>query len=74
MHPSSVTVAANVRAEMARARVSQVRLSEILRLSQASVSSRLRGVTPWRIDEVAVVATALGVSFESLTRERESAA
>jgi len=61
-------------AEMARARVSQVRLSEILRLSQASVSSRLRGVTPWRIDEVAVVATALGVSFESLTRERESAA
>lgn len=74
MHPSSATVADNIRAEMARGRVSQTRLAEVLGLSQTVVSKRLRGVTPWRIDEVSAIAAALGVPFADLVRDREAVA
>lgn len=61
--PSDLTnqVAAEVRAHMARVRMSQVKLAEILGLPQTSVSKRLRGITPFRIDELGTVAAALGV-------------
>lgn len=71
---SSETVAANVRAEMGRARVTQVVLAQALGISQASMSGRLRGLIPWRVDEVAATAAALGVPFADLVREREAVA
>ncbi len=64
--PSSV-VGANIRAELARRGRSQIWLRDVLALSQTAVNRRLRGLTPWSIDELAAVAKALGVPLEALT-------
>lgn len=58
----SGAVAANIRAELARQRVSQAQVAERLGLSQAAVSRRLSGQTPFEIDEVAEVASLLDVA------------
>lgn len=55
------TVAAEVRAHMARARVNQTALASALGLTQSSVSKRLRGVVAFNTDELAAVAGLLGV-------------
>jgi transcriptional regulator with XRE-family HTH domain len=54
-------VAAEVRAEMARQRMSQTRLAEALGVTQASVSRRLVGEVPFDIQELYKVAEFLGV-------------
>lgn len=46
---------------MARARMTQVELAEILGVPQTSVSRRLHGKIPFRVDELEKVADALGV-------------
>jgi len=58
----SGAVAANIRAELARQRVSQAQVAERLGLSQAAVSRRLTGQTPFELDEVAAVADLLAVA------------
>lgn len=58
----SGAVAANIRAELARQRVSQAQVAERLGLSQAAVSRRLTGQTPFELDEVATVADLLAVA------------
>lgn len=57
----------NVRAEMARQRVSQAMLGKHLGISQAAVSAKLLGKTPFTIDQLASVAALLGVPLETLT-------
>lgn len=57
----------NVRAEMARKRVSQTALGRHLGMSQAAVSAKLRGQTPFTIDQLASVAALLEVPLETLT-------
>lgn len=52
-------VAATVRAECARRRLTQATLADALGLSQAAVSRRLAGTTPFELDELAVVAPLL---------------
>lgn len=64
--PSAV-IGANVRAEMARRGISQTALASRLKVSQSAVSKRLRGETPFDVNELAKVARALGVSMDSLT-------
>lgn len=59
-------VAANLRAEAARQRISQMALAERLGLSQTGVSRRLSGHVPIDVDELAAFAEVLGVSAESL--------
>jgi predicted XRE-type DNA-binding protein len=54
-------VAAEVRAQMARAQISQHQLAEILEIPQSSVSKRLRGKIAFRVDELEKLAAALGV-------------
>jgi transcriptional regulator with XRE-family HTH domain len=54
-------VASVVRAEMARKRVGQEEIAARLGLSQASVSRRIRGVTPFELDELETVADLLGL-------------
>lgn len=54
-------VAQEVRAEMARQRVSQTALAALLDTSQAAVSRRLRGQVPFDIIELEVIAARLGV-------------
>lgn len=63
--PSAKT-GANVRAEMARRSVTQERLAEALDLSQAAVSARLRGKTPFDINELHTIAEFLEVSLSAL--------
>lgn len=55
-------VLGNIRAEMARNKVTQEMLAERLRLSQVGISKRLSGITPLRLDEFVVIAEALGVA------------
>lgn len=61
--PDSLTlrVAAEIRAEMARQRMTQVRLSEALGLSQPQVAKRLKGEIAFDTTELETVARTLGV-------------
>lgn len=63
----TATAGANVRGEMARRRVTQARLSSALGISQAAVSKRLRGETPFDINELALIARVLDVPLARLT-------
>lgn len=62
----SVTVAAAVRAEMARRRVSQLQLADRLGWSQPKISRRLTDGSPFTLDEIPLVADALGTTAEDL--------
>ena len=59
-------VSENVRAEMARRRVTQAELAANLNLSRAGLSARLSGKTLWGINELIPVADALGVGISTL--------
>lgn len=65
----STGVAAAIRAEAARKRIGQDALAEALGLSQASISRRMRGATPFELDEIPVVARVLGVPVTSLLQD-----
>jgi hypothetical protein len=55
-------IANGVRAELARHKRSQRYAAEVLGLPQQSVHQRLAGVTPFRGEELAKLADALGIS------------
>lgn len=61
--------AANVRAEMARKRITQIKLAESVGWSQGAVSRRLSGRVPFNIEELARVAEILGVTVADLVAE-----
>lgn len=65
----SSIVAANIRAEMARQKVSQAALAERLGISQAAVSRRLAERSPFELDEVETCASVLNVPVARLMRE-----
>jgi transcriptional regulator with XRE-family HTH domain len=54
-------VASEVRAEMARKRVSQRQIGEVLCISQPQVSERLRGEIAFNTNELEKIAEFLGV-------------
>lgn len=62
----STGIAANVRAELARHDVTQIQIAELLGLTGAAVSRRMRGETPFRDNELARIAEHLGVSITVL--------
>lgn len=62
----SATVGANVKAELARRSISQKTLGEHLKLSQVSISTRLRGITPFDINELHQTAAFLGIPIAVL--------
>lgn len=70
--PSALT-GANVRAEMARRGISQMRLAEALGMSQPAVSARLRGVTPFDINELAAIAEFFNMPVTGLLPEGAAA-
>lgn len=70
----SNTVGANVRAEMARRKVSQREIGVLLNLKQASVSKRIQGETPWRLVELSAIADFLEVPLAALLGETAGAA
>ena len=57
---------ANIRAEMARRKVSQTTLAEHLGVSQTSISARLSGRTAFDINEIHAIAVFLGVPLSVL--------
>ena len=63
--PSAAT-GANVRAEMARCGVTQTTLARKIGLSQTAVSARLKGRTPFDINELVLIAQVLGVPLDTL--------
>lgn len=64
----------NVRAEMARAGVTQATIAAALGLSQAAVSARLLGKTPFDVNELTVIAGVLGVAAADLLPQAEAVA
>lgn len=54
-------VSANLRAEVARRRITQVELARVLKMSQPAVSRRLLGHTALNVDELTTISTFLGV-------------
>lgn len=63
----TATAGANVRGEMARRGVTQASLSIAIGLSQPAISKRLRGETPFDINELARIAVFLNVPLARLT-------
>lgn len=61
--PSTI-VSAKIRGAMGEALVSQTTLGQRTGMDQTTISARLRGRTPWRVDEVVLVAQALGVPLQ----------
>ena len=59
-------VASNVRAEAARMGYNQVRLGQMLGISQPSINKRWTGKRPWQLEELDSLASALGVSVADL--------
>ena len=66
----SQTVAGNIRAEAARAGITQTEVARELHMAQQNVSKRWRGERPWRLDEVERVAHMIGVNVYDLLRAR----
>lgn len=65
-------VSAEIRAEMARQRLSQLELARRLRWSRAALSRRITGSTGWSLDEVEAVAGVLGVPLPALVGSSRS--
>ena len=74
MHTSALATAANVRAEMASAAVSQVVLAAHLGTSQQAISRRLSGLVAFDVDELHRIAEFLGVPVSALIHEPQSVA
>lgn len=62
----SASTGANVRAEMARKGYSQAELARMLGMSQTGISKRLRGETPFDVNELARISAVLGVPLGTL--------
>jgi transcriptional regulator with XRE-family HTH domain len=65
---------ANVRAELARQRLTQIKLAAHLEMSQQAVSKRLLGLVPFDIDELTATAAFLAVPVASLLSDEPVAA
>ena len=61
--------AGEVKALMGRHDVTQLRLAEYLGIGQPELSKRLKGRTPFKIDEILAIADGFGVSVGTLFGE-----
>lgn len=72
-HPQAVTptdrVALEVKALMGRYGVTQMKLTEVLGVTQSAISRRLHGTTPFDVNEVGVLANFFGVTMGELLGE-----
>lgn len=62
-------VAAEIRAELARRQIPQIKLATLLGTSQVSVSRRLTGQTPISVDELAIIAGFLEVPISKFLKD-----
>jgi transcriptional regulator with XRE-family HTH domain len=68
------TVAANVRAELARHNKQRQSVADLLGLSRMAIHRRLTGETPFRVDELSKIAEDIGVSVTALIGEEKASA
>lgn len=66
--PHNQRIVPHLRAEMARARVSQAQLASSTSLSQVALSRRIHGNVPMSVDELFELADALGCPVDALIR------
>jgi transcriptional regulator with XRE-family HTH domain len=66
---TSHEVAATIRAELARRRIPQARLAQLLGMTQVSVSRRLTGQTPITVDELVTIAGFLELPISQLLKD-----
>lgn len=69
MPMTNPTGAANIRAELARADVSQAAIAELLELAPSQISARVKGRIPWRLHELQAIARHLGIPVSVLVDE-----
>lgn len=62
-------IAAEVRAELARQRITQRQVADILEMVQPAVQLRLSGARPFRAEELVKLAGALGVPVSRFVPE-----
>lgn len=72
--PTPDTILANVKAEMARRRVTQSDVADALGITAAGVSARFHGRTPLRVEELITIADLLKVNVAFLVTEPATAA
>lgn len=63
-------ISAEIRAHMARKRISGSALAAELRWNQAFLNRRLRGAVPWGVAELPPIAASLGISVIDLVDPR----
>lgn len=73
-NPHAIRVGANVRAEMARRKLSQTALAERLNVTQQKLSRCISGQQAFRVDELHEVAEALDISVSELIGEERASA
>ncbi len=61
-----IDVAANVRAELARRRITQTDVAERLGVSRQNVAKRLNGSVDFRVGELISIANMLGITIGDL--------
>ena len=66
---TTLTVAANIKAQMARTATTQQILADALHLSQTAISRRLSGHVCFTIDELVAIAAVLGVPVVDLLED-----
>lgn len=66
---TAAIVGANIRAELARKRISQRQLADLLGMSGTGVSKRLSGITPIDVDELQQIAQFLDVPVSMLMQD-----
>lgn len=66
MTEESDRIARGLRVRLAAADLSQVDVGRILGLAQSSVSDRMRGVTTWRVTELARLSQVLGCTLDAI--------
>lgn len=64
-----LAVAGEVRAAMARRKVTQAQLATALGMAQPTVSQKLAGHSPWTVDELGAAAAFLGTSLADLVAD-----
>ena len=66
----SSTVIGTIRAELARARISYTQVADRLGVTRQAMTRRMSGDTPFRVDEIATIASMCGVTVGALVDDR----
>ncbi|WP_425569833.1 helix-turn-helix domain-containing protein [Rhodococcus olei] len=64
-------IARRLRGKLGEMRISQSELARVIHMNKASVSRRMAGDFPWRIDELELVCDALGLDLDEILTGQE---